>query len=258
MNWDNSTIPMVGRPRISLTQQATQELRRRLGQPPFPPGAQLPGEPDLAEAMGVSRATLRAALKNLEAEGMILRRPGVGTFVSRLPILQNNLNVNSSVADAIRAMGLTPGLAYLDVRIEAADELAADRLQLEAGAPLVAVERVRTADDAPVVYSLDYFDQRLLERSTPLSLEHLVHQLEVEESIYRFFEDELNVRVAGGVARVKPVLAHDMLARRLLVAAGSPLLYLEQVDHDWEQKPLLLSQEYHVPDLCTFTIHRSR
>jgi GntR family transcriptional regulator len=258
MSQDTSTIPMLGRPRISLTQQATQALRRRLGQPPFSPGAQLPAEPDLAEAMGVSRATLRSALKNLEAEGMIVRRPGVGTFVSRLPILQNNLNVNSSVADAIRSMGLSPGLQHLAVRLEVADELASASLHLDAGAPVVVAERVRTADGAPVVFSLDFFDARLLERSTPLSLDEFARRLEVEESIYRLFEDELDLRVAGGVARVKPVLAHEELAQRLQVAAGAPLLYLEQVDHDWEQKPLLLSQEYHAPDLCTFTIHRAR
>jgi len=257
-----SSIPAVGRPKISLTQIATQELRRLLGQPPFSPGAQLPGEPDLAEAMGVSRATLRTALKNLEAEGIVYRRPGVGTFVSRLPVLQNNLNVNSSVADTIRSMGLTPGMAHLNVCIEEANDLTREQLALETGAQVVVVERVRTADGTPVVYSLDYFDERLLEQAvllnTSLNLERFASLLQLEESLYQLFEKELGLRVAGGVARITPVLADEGLSQQLQIAGGTPLLYLEQVDYDWEQRPLLLSLEYHVPDLCTFTIHRSR
>jgi len=258
MSVDISSIPAIGRPKVSLTQIATEELRRLLGNPPFSAGSQLPSEPELALAMGVSRATLRSALKNLEAEGMILRRPGVGTFVSRLPVLQNNLNVNSGVDDMIRAIGLRPGLGYLDIEVEPADELAANRLQLSAKALTVSIERVRTADGEPVVYSLDIFSKELLDRCSDLDIDQLDDLLRAEGSLYRIFEKHLDLCVIGGVARLKPVIADDNLAERLHVVAGTPLLYLEQVDHDWEQSPLLLSLEYHVSDLCTFIIHRKK
>jgi len=254
-----AAIPDIGRPKVRLAQRAAEELRRLLGRPPFGPGARLPSEPELAAAMGVSRATLRAALDNLEAEGVIVRRAGVGTFVSRLPVLQNNLSVNAGVADLIRAMGLTPGSRDLALRVEPADAPTAAALALPAGAELVVIERVRTADGKPVVYSRDLFDRGLLSRAArPLGLDELAGLLREEGSLYGVFERSLSLPVAGGVARLKPVLADAELAHKLDVPAGAPLLYLEQLDHDHEQKPLLLSYEYHVPELCTFIVYRSR
>jgi GntR family transcriptional regulator len=254
-----SVIPEIGRPRISLVQLATAELRRLLGRPPFGPGAQLPNEPELAEKMRVSRATLRSALNNLEAEGVILRRPGVGNFVSRLPVLQNNLNVNSGVADLIRAMGMTPGLAQLDLRIEPAEASVSSPLALAGGAAVVALERVRTADGKPVVYSLDYFSAAFLEQgAASLSPADCAGKLQAGQSLYRIFEERLGRRITGGVARLRPIIAGNHLARRLAVSPDAPLLCIEQLDHDWQQKPLLFSIEYHVSELCTFTIHRSR
>ncbi len=254
-----SIIPEVGRPRVSLVQLATEELRRLLGRPPFGPGAQLPNEPELAEKMRVSRATLRSALNNLEAAGVILRRPGVGNFVSHLPVLQNNLNVNAGVADLIRDMGMTPGLAQLHLRVGPADASVGGYLALGSGAPVVSLERVRTADGKPVVYSLDYFAAAFLGGGpASLSPAACAEWLQAGASLYRIFEERLGRRIAGGVARLKPVVADAEMARRLDLAAGAPLLRIEQVDHDWEQKPLIFSIEHHVPELCTFTIHRSR
>ena len=66
-----------------LYQQAAQRLGEILAT--TSPGAFLPSEPDLARQMGVSRATLREAMRSFEEEGRIIRRQGVGTIVTRPP-----------------------------------------------------------------------------------------------------------------------------------------------------------------------------
>ena len=56
------------------------------------PGDQLPPEPELARQLGVSRPTLREALRTFADRGLLVRRQGVGTFVaSRLPVLETGL-----------------------------------------------------------------------------------------------------------------------------------------------------------------------
>ena len=63
----------------------------------LPPETRLPSEPLLAKQMGVSRATLREAMRSFEGKGMIRRRQGVGTFVAaKVPVIETGLEVLES------------------------------------------------------------------------------------------------------------------------------------------------------------------
>ena len=88
------------------------ELRARIDRGEFPAGARLPSEPELAAELQVSRATLREALRAMELEGLLRRRQGSGTFVAEHPRMANSLDVNFGVTDAIRAAGMTAGIAH--------------------------------------------------------------------------------------------------------------------------------------------------
>src|SRR6186997_1020728 len=104
------------------------------------PGSQLPPEPQLAGELGVSRPTLREALRSLEDEGMVTRSRGSGTFLSHRPRLRNNLDVNFGVSDAIRQAGMEPGQrnAVTSIVPVPADER--EHLGLTAGEQVVVVE----------------------------------------------------------------------------------------------------------------------
>jgi GntR family transcriptional regulator len=214
------------------------------------PGAQLPPEPQLAGELGVSRPTLREALRSLEDEGVVTRSRGSGTFLSHRPRLRNNLDVNFGVSDAIRQAGMQPGQrnAVTSIVPAPADEL--EYLGLGPNEQVVVVDRVRTADGRPVVATRDVLPVRLLDGKAEV-LPRLAGG-----SIYEIMERDLGIAIHHGVASLLPVRATKTLASQLRVSRGSLLLYLRQVDYDQEGRPVLSSHEHHLADAFEFTLIR--
>lgn len=214
------------------------------------PGSQLPPEPELAAELGVSRATLREALRSLEEEGLVRRTRGAGTFVADRPRMANNLDANFGVSDAIRFSGMTPGTDQGTLRVEAASAEEAERLDLEPGEDVVVVDRVRTADGRPVVLSRDILAMRLT-REDPAVLSALQSQ-----SVYDVLERDLGIVIHHGLATFRPTRADGYAASRLSVERGTLLLYLRQVDFDEGGRPVLSSHEHHLADAFEFSVVR--
>ncbi|HEV8622336.1 MAG TPA: GntR family transcriptional regulator [Actinomycetota bacterium] len=240
---------MKTRERRGLWSSVREELAQRIASGKMPPGYQLPPEPELATDFGVSRATLREALRSLEEDGFLTRTRGAGTFVTHRPRLRNNLDVNFGVTDAIRAAGMEPGSEAIQVIERPASPEVARRLAILHGAPTVAVERVRTADGRPVVYSRDIMPRPAVDRSD------LVERIS-GRSIYEYLERDRGIVVHHGVASFRPIKADRTVAGRLRVIKGALLLYIRQVDYDDQGRPVLLSDEYHLADAFEFTVVR--
>jgi GntR family transcriptional regulator len=233
--------------RPSDTGSARDRLGTRLGS--LKPGERLPPEPQLADELDVSRPTLREALRSAEDAGLVVRRPGVGTIKTHRPPLTNDLSVNTGVTALIHDHGLRPGTRELAVERREATAEEAERLGLPSGATVWAVDRIRTADGAPVIDSRDVVPETLL-GSEELSAKGLTGG-----SVYGFLSDKGH-EVQHGVASIHPVTAGRMLARRLGVSRGKLLLRLVQVDYDAEGEPVLLSIEHHLPDAFEFSVSR--
>jgi GntR family transcriptional regulator len=213
------------------------------------PGERLPSEPDLAAQLDVSRPTLREALQSAEDEGLVLRRPGVGTVKTHRPHLMNDLSVNIGVSDLIRAHGLEPGTRGLSVERRYADHYEAARLGLQRPARVWVVDRVRTAGGLPVIASRDVVPEVLL------ASEELTTAALRTRSLYGYLSDKGHP-VHHGVAYVRPEVADTGLADRLEVKGGALLLRLVQVDYDEGGRPLMFSDEHHLPDAFEFSVSR--
>jgi len=222
------------------------------------PGARLSNEPELAKALSVSRSTLRAALDRLVRDGLIVRKRGVGTFVTSQQPVPTNLNVNIGATGLIRSSGASPGLAELKVSQELGSERVIESLQLAPASPVVVIDRVRTANGLRVIYAREFMPAGLLHTRGPdVSLSQLEQSLVTDHSIHTFFRQLLGLEVHHGTARLRPAAADGLLARKLQIEPGSLLMYLEQLDYDADGRPLLLSDEYWVADAFTFSVHRT-
>jgi GntR family transcriptional regulator len=235
--------------RKTLTEIAHYELRQAITEGTFRPGSQLPTEAELCEMLGVSRTVVREALRVLEDDGLVTRRHGVGTFVRNHPILKN-LNFNFGITEMIESAGLKPGTSHLAVLKETADEEKSQQLRVPLGTPLTTVERVRTADGRPVVFSIDTLTDTLIERA----------QFDPErlrtESIYKLLQNSLGQAVEYGIARLLPVTAPEHVAEKLQLPRNAITLYIVQTDYSATDEPLVYSCEYHLPDAFDFLVWR--
>jgi GntR family transcriptional regulator len=230
--------------------EARNALLERIDSGEWRSGDRMPAEPDLAIALGVSRATLREALRSLTEDGYVERRPGAGTRVVPRAVLPASLDNNMGVADIIRAMGMVPGTSSLEFRIsEAPDDVARD-LALGDMRRVAVIDRVRTADGKPVVFSRHFYPPQ------PGWDEGAMLAGFDSESLYTILQTRAGIDIQYAIATIAPAQADDTLADRLATTTGALLMHFRQVDFDQRGQPAIVSSEYYRGDSFEFTIFR--
>jgi GntR family transcriptional regulator len=215
-------------------------------------GEQLPSEQTLAARFGVSRATLREALKILEEERLILCRHGVGRFVASGPsgVLSDAITNLKSVTEMARDLAIPVSTQVVSLREELPDSVVRTRLSLEAGLAVVVLERVRLAQGQPVIYSIDTFPRNIV-----------VGELRAEEfagSLLSVMEGRWNTTLAYSKAVISAVLMDAGLSQRIGVPDCMPWILLEQINYDAQDHPVLYSRDYHRGDKFQFHVLRRR
>ncbi len=120
-------------------------------------------EPDLARQLGVSRATLREAMRTFETQGLIRRKQGAGTFVVHPSyVIDSGLEVLESIETLAARIGLTVELGELKVDLRGATEEEAEALEIKPGEIVVAVSRIILAEGQPVAFLVDILPENVL------------------------------------------------------------------------------------------------
>ena len=215
------------------------------------PGDKLPKETKLAQMLGVSRITVREALRLLEEDGVIVRHQGRGTFVrSSDLIIRNPLEVNISVTEVIESKGFKASTAWFKLERTKADKTIANKLNIEVGSPVIILERVRTANEKPAVYTLDVFSENIVGKTEVLK--------EFAGSLSKLLEEKYNQKIEYSVSKVIPILPGPYIFDKLKTEKLSPLLLVEEVDYNSQNEPIIYGREYWTPGIFEFTILRKR
>ena len=128
-----------------------------------PAGQRLTSEPELAKQMGVSRATLREAMRTFETQGVIRRRQGSGTYVvGKVPVIDSGLEVLESLDTMAHRMNLAITISELHIEPVVADKETAVGLGISEETELTRIRRVMCADGRPVAYLIDTLPAKLL------------------------------------------------------------------------------------------------
>jgi GntR family transcriptional regulator len=182
----------------------------------LPAESRLPSEPELARRMGVSRATLREAMRSFEGQGLIRRRQGVGTFVvAKVPVLDSGLEVLESIETLAQRTHLLVNTGKLEIQQVNADEENARALNVPVGTYLTSVERVIYTENRPIAFLVDTLPAEFL---TPTELQNgftgSVLDLVLQRGEPKLVQSRTEIRAVGAspeVARALQVQRDDVL-----------------------------------------------
>lgn len=224
-------------------------LKADIEQGVYKENEKLPSEFELSKSLGVSRATLREALRLLEEENIIVRRHGVGTFVNPKPLFTSGIEQLSSISSMIEEAGMQPGTNYISSTEFAPNDEDIKRFQCDDDEPLVSIERVRTANGEPVVYCVDQVPAKYLPEDF-LSRHN--------SSIFSAIEASGDVHVAYAVTFIDPVGYHNQVSPILQCGRETALLVLKQLHYDDNDRVVLYSRNYFRADKFSFHVVRKR
>lgn len=229
--------------------QVIERLKNDIEKGIFKENERFPSEFELARELGVSRATLREALRLLEEEKVIIRKHGVGTFVNPKPLFTSGIENLTSVSAMIRNVGMEPGTIFMDVSETTPSEKEQARFSCNEEDHLVTIKRVRTADGEPVVYCIDH----VLSKSIPTGTEELLNL-----SIFDAIEKSGNIRIDQAVTHIEPVGYDDEASSILRCGVDVPLLVLLQHHYSEDGEMVLYSKNYFRADKFSFHVVRKR
>lgn len=235
---------------VPLYIQVMDAVQEYIEQGDAEPDEKLPGEPELCRMFDVSRTVIRQALRELEHEGLIVREKGRGTFVAEPKIRESLFQELTGFYQDMEAKGHPPVSDVLKQEIVAAPRRIAGFLELQIGAPVIQIDRVRYVDDEPIVFVTTYLPYELCPKLLEADLAHA--------SLYAFLEEEYEIVIARGRRILEAVPANEREAQLLQVDEGDPLVLIDSVSYLADGTPIEYFHALHRGDRSRFEVELIR
>ena len=207
---------------VPLYAQLHDLLRERVLSGELPANSQLPSERELCRTYGVSRITVRRAMAQLLSDGLICTQVGKGTYVAQAR-LQEELRPLSSFTEDMRRRGLVPTSHVLGQGVMRADALQAAILRVPEGTEVIALRRLRLANDVPIALQLSWLPHQLC----PGLLRHDLAQ----RSLYDVLAREYHLRLTRAETDIEAALADAEEAKLLQLARPAAVLISRQTTY---------------------------
>ncbi len=212
-------------------------------------GDKLPSEPKLAKMLGVSRATLREAMRTFEGQGIIRRRQGIGTFVvGPIQVIETGLEVLESIESLAEKIGLDVKMGELEIHHFDADEYYSKNLMVDLKTSLIKISRVIYADNRPVAFLVDVLPESIFSKEdmdagfTGSVLDRLIESKKIDLSISKTV--------------IQAEAASSSIARALQIQRGDVLLMFKASLFSVEGRIIDYSYSYFLPGYFRFHVVR--
>jgi GntR family transcriptional regulator len=237
---------------LPISDQLQEILRERIRSGDYPPGSQFPSESVIAEEFEVSRVTVRRACSSLVNNGLIARRWGVGTFVSKLAKITNPINQIIEFQELISSFGFKPNVNVKNAEIINADEAMAEVLSVKEGSRLLKVEKIFTADDDPVIIVITFIPEWIMGDQFDEILKHPI----LTEPLFTF----LNNRCGQRLKNMHTEFWADTLQGYGLelenFSSNTPILVMNHIAYNYEEDPIYLSNQIQLGNRMRYSLIR--
>lgn len=229
--------------------QAEELLRNLIDSEEYKSGKYLPNEVELSQRLNISRNTIRQAINKLVFEGLLIRKKGVGTKVVQKGIVSGVKNW-LSFSQEMKMLGIEIRNFELHISWKRPNDEICNFFNLDKENPTkcIVLERVRGKKEYPFVYFISYFNPNI-----PLTGEE-----DFTRPLYELLENDYQITVKTSKEKISARLAGELIAEKLDIKAGDPILIRERFVYDTQQVPIEYNIGYYRADSFTYTIEAER
>jgi len=199
--------------------QIKEILKQRILDGDYEVHERLPSEKEMIKVFGVSRITVRQALRDLHTEGLVFSVQGKGTFVSRPKVVQDIQSLQG-FGEAMTPKGYETSARVISVQETNVSADVTEALNLTRGSMVIELIRIRYLNREPISVDKSYFPidigQRLLSR-------------DLTQDVFPMLENEFDIALGHADMKIEAMNADDELARHLNVDSGSSVLRIQRL-----------------------------
>lgn len=232
---------------IPLHVQIEEQLREAIKMEKYQSGEKLPNEMDLAKQLGISRNTLRQSINKLVFEGLLVRKKGIGTFVTKLGVSSRAKNW-LSFSQEMKALEIIIKNYELHISWVSPDKELCLFFDINENSKILKLERVRGKEEYPFVYFISYFNPRI----------GLTGNEDFSRPLYELLENEYHSVAKLSKEEISALSATSLLAEKLEIKFGDPILKRKRFVYDPGNRPLEWNVGYYRADSFTYTLEFER
>lgn len=207
---------------LPLYIQLKNIIEEKINEEIWKPGDMIPSEKELQKKFGVSRITVRQAIKELENEGLVKKKQGKGTYVS-FPKLSHKLPNLTSFTEDIESKGLNPESKIIDIK-KVINEDIARKLDADPQTVFLNIKRLRLINEEAVGIHDCYLDTNVLGDETITE----IREMDINNSLYDIIENH-NVKISHADETLEGGIADKYISRLLGIKEHFPLLILDRI-----------------------------
>jgi len=236
---------------VPLYYQVQHTISQRISRGEYAPGTQLPSETELSRELGVSRVTVREALRVLAQENVLFKVQGRGTFVTNHPnVAQPSRNFTGYLEDLYDQLDRV-SVKQIDIaRVPVTDDVRSTLALGEEEKEIVRIKRTRYVDDQPYAFTINVLP---LEIGSHLSKDSLQ-----QTPLVRILEENLKIQIIDAHETITAAAADTEIAQSLDLPFLSPVMHVRRVLFTVDEKPLQIVDSYYRADKFHYSVHLVR